>query len=155
MVEYQREKNLPVETIINEAMSEAMVRKCNKCGLRFLKTDGCNKMKCRCGNMQCFVCSKNVDGYDHFSDGKRGSKVGCPMYCDADKLLEKDVIRAKLATEQRLRQGRAGFPRQGMKRGERGSHSRHSRDRVISWLSGFRSIQNPFIRSTPSPRPRD
>ena len=74
MIDYQREKKLTPAKIIEEAMSEAMVRKCNKCGLRFVKLDGCNKITCRCGNTQCFVCSKDVVGYNHF-DRVVGTKL--------------------------------------------------------------------------------
>ena len=82
-------------------MSEAMVRKCNKCGLRFLKIEGCNQMTCRCGNKQCFVCSKNVADYNHYDGIGR-----CPMYCDTDELLKEDVDKARGEVIQRLRQTR-------------------------------------------------
>ena len=105
IIGYQKEKKLTPAKIIEEAMSEAMVRKCNKCGLRFVKLDGCNKITCRCGNTQCFVCSKDVIGYNHF-DRAVGSKLLCPMYCDSDKLLQTDVAKARMETVERLRRTR-------------------------------------------------
>jgi TRIAD3 protein (E3 ubiquitin-protein ligase RNF216) len=54
-------------------MTAALVQVCNKCKKEFLKEDGCNKMKCPCGNSQCYICSKNVDDYGHFD-------LECPLY---------------------------------------------------------------------------
>ena len=54
-------------------MTAALVRVCNKCKKEFLKEDGCNKMKCPCGNSQCYICSKNVEDYGHFD-------LECPLY---------------------------------------------------------------------------
>ena len=100
-LENKNEQNRSSKQIVEEAMSEAMVRTCNKCGLRFVKKEGCNKMTCTCGNKQCFVCSKNVEDYTHF-DGKGR----CPMYCDADSLLKEDVDKARDEVVQRLRKTR-------------------------------------------------
>lgn len=102
IIDYQREQKRSSKQIVEEAMSEAMVRKCNNCGLRFLKHDGCNNMTCRCGNKQCFVCSKNVEDYDHFDGPGK-----CPMYCDADRLLKEDVNKARDDTVQKLRKTRS------------------------------------------------
>jgi len=54
-------------------MTAALVQVCNKCKKEFLKEDGCNKMKCPCGNSQCYICSKNVEDYGHFD-------LECPLY---------------------------------------------------------------------------
>lgn len=66
---------------IEEAMSAALIRKCNKCSAPFIKQDGCNKMTCtKCRNIQCYVCSKSCD-YAHFNDPSRGGKTGnCPLF---------------------------------------------------------------------------
>uniref|UniRef100_A0A914DGS4 RING-type domain-containing protein n=1 Tax=Acrobeloides nanus TaxID=290746 RepID=A0A914DGS4_9BILA len=47
-------------------MSEAIIRKCPKCGLSFVKQDACNKMTCRCGTTQCYLCRNPNINYDHF-----------------------------------------------------------------------------------------
>ncbi|ETS83203.1 hypothetical protein PFICI_05079 [Pestalotiopsis fici W106-1] len=41
---------------IEEAMSDAIIRKCNKCTQPYIKLDGCNKIRCtRCGTLQCYT----------------------------------------------------------------------------------------------------
>lgn len=79
-------------------MTDALVRRCNVCKKSFLKDDGCNKMRCTCGNTQCFVCSSNISDYSHFGDedGK------CPMYGDMIRMLEDQVSIAQDSTIQRL-----------------------------------------------------
>ena len=52
---------------IEEKMTEALVRRCHKCNLKFLKESGCNMMRCHCGATQCYVCSKPIAGHDHFN----------------------------------------------------------------------------------------
>ncbi|EHK17917.1 uncharacterized protein TRIVIDRAFT_44742, partial [Trichoderma virens Gv29-8] len=55
---------------IEEAMSAALIRTCNKCDTPFIKSVGCNKVSCtRCGNIQCDVCSENCD-YTHFKENR-------------------------------------------------------------------------------------
>jgi TRIAD3 protein (E3 ubiquitin-protein ligase RNF216) len=52
---------------IEEAMSEALIRKCPKCTQACVKEAGCNKMMCQtCRTMFCYVCRATIKGYDHF-----------------------------------------------------------------------------------------
>jgi TRIAD3 protein (E3 ubiquitin-protein ligase RNF216) len=42
--EHAKENGLSIRRQIEEAMSAALIRKCNKCGTPFVKEEGCNKM---------------------------------------------------------------------------------------------------------------
>ncbi|KAF1817281.1 hypothetical protein P152DRAFT_387701, partial [Eremomyces bilateralis CBS 781.70] len=65
--EYRKEKKSTARHEVEEAMTEALVRTCNKCSFKFYKDEGCNKIICsKCRNMQCYVCGKNVTDYNHF-----------------------------------------------------------------------------------------
>ncbi|KAJ7600679.1 hypothetical protein C8J56DRAFT_768631, partial [Mycena floridula] len=50
---------------VEEAMSNALVRKCPKCRMAFVKSEGCGK----CGTYSCYLCRKVVTSYDHFNRG--------------------------------------------------------------------------------------
>lgn len=45
-------------------------RNCYKCGLKFIKSDGCNYMTCACGAHMCYVCGQAVTNHGHFSSTK-------------------------------------------------------------------------------------
>jgi hypothetical protein len=104
ITEYQADKKLSAKHLVEEAMTDALVRKCNKCKKPFLKEEGCNKMKCSCGNEQCYVCSEDVTDYSHFGDEEFGQ---CPMYGDIQDQLRRDVAKAEEATVQQLLRDRA------------------------------------------------
>ncbi|KAF6759022.1 hypothetical protein DFP72DRAFT_807320 [Ephemerocybe angulata] len=61
-----RETRLDIE----EAMTRALLRHCPKCSFSFIKSDGCNKMKCpNCSTISCYICRQailDVNYYDHF-----------------------------------------------------------------------------------------
>ncbi|KAF4496473.1 RING finger (TRIAD) [Fusarium agapanthi] len=90
---------------VEEAMSRALIRTCNKCSTPFIKEEGCNKMTCTrkgCGNVQCYVCSKSCD-YNHFNDESRGGKQGnCPLFESAEERHENEVNAAEKAAKQKL-----------------------------------------------------
>jgi hypothetical protein len=99
--EYRREQGISVRNQVDEAMSRALIRNCNKCKTPFIKEEGCNKMTCTqggCRNVQCYICSASC-GYEHFNDKTRGGKDGnCPLF-DADIQVrhENEVIEAQKA----------------------------------------------------------
>jgi TRIAD3 protein (E3 ubiquitin-protein ligase RNF216) len=91
---------------VEEAMTAALVRSCNKCTKHFIKESGCNKMSCHsCGNLQCYVCSQNIRDYNHFDQNPRGtaamagsskSKL-CPLYDNVEERHEREVKEAEAA----------------------------------------------------------
>lgn len=90
--EIEKNDEVKARTYIEDKMTEALLRKCWKCGMKFIKEDGCNKMTCRCGALMCYVCGKPVDGYNHFN-GQGGTNYElCPLYSDTEK-LHLDAVR--------------------------------------------------------------
>ncbi|KAJ1991889.1 hypothetical protein H4R33_001197 [Dimargaris cristalligena] len=79
---------------IEKAMDEAVKRTCPRCQLSFVKSDGCNKMTCRCGYIMCYVCRRDIakESYTHFCQHFRlipGSRCTecdlCDLYkCDTE-----------------------------------------------------------------------
>ncbi|CAK5009963.1 unnamed protein product [Meloidogyne enterolobii] len=51
---------------LEKQLNEALIRKCPRCAVQFVKEAGCNKMTCRCGMTQCYLCRESGIGYDHF-----------------------------------------------------------------------------------------
>ncbi|KAM0716061.1 hypothetical protein Q7P37_008575 [Cladosporium fusiforme] len=85
---------------IEEAMTAALIRSCNRCKKQFIKEYGCNKMTCpSCQNLQCYVCSETLKGYEHFDQhpgGRGGNK--CPLYDNLEQRHEREVKAAEDAT---------------------------------------------------------
>jgi hypothetical protein len=82
---------------VEEAMTAAFVRVCNKCKKEFLKEDGCNKMKCPCGNSQCYICSQNVEDYGHFD-------LECPLYESNEEAEARLKLAVGVAQRQAVRE---------------------------------------------------
>jgi DNA-directed RNA polymerase subunit RPC12/RpoP len=105
MIGYQVENKLAARHVVEEAMTQAFVRKCNKCSRVFLKADGCNKITCDCGNKQCYVCGMDVANYGHFDQSRNPTK--CPLYGEMHELLHHQVAVAQEKTVQDLLRNRA------------------------------------------------
>jgi E3 ubiquitin-protein ligase RNF216 len=91
---------------IEEAMTAALIRSCNKCKKTFIKDYGCNKMSCAsCGNTQCYVCSANTKDYNHFDQNAPGARAAasssatkrCPLYDNVEERHEREVKEAEAA----------------------------------------------------------
>ncbi|CAD6446345.1 261b9e22-de22-4335-8a77-c434bd1d6adc [Sclerotinia trifoliorum] len=104
--ENAKANGLSVRRQIEEAMSAAMIRNCNKCGTPFVKEEGCNKMTCTrngCYNVQCYVCSKSCN-YDHFNDIRRGGKQGnCPLFESVEDRHNNEVRQAEKEALEKVR----------------------------------------------------
>ncbi|KAJ4011736.1 hypothetical protein NW752_008747 [Fusarium irregulare] len=107
-----RDKGLVVRRQVEEAMSQALIRNCNKCNTPFIKEDGCNKMTCSkpgCRNVQCYVCSKSCD-YSHFDRPERGGKVGnCPLFDNVAERHVREVEKAEEETKQKVLEENPGL----------------------------------------------
>lgn len=101
--EYMKELGLSARREVEEAMTSAVIRLCNKCKAPFIKDEGCNKMSCKCGNVQCYVCSESCT-YNHFDDPRRGGKSGnCPLFDDVEKRHQEESQKAAAEIMKKLR----------------------------------------------------
>lgn len=50
----------------HEAMSQAAKRFCPHCNQEYVKSDGCNKIRCKCGKLSCYLCGEKIEDYSHF-----------------------------------------------------------------------------------------
>lgn len=91
---------------IEEAMTAALIRSCNRCKKQFIKEYGCNKMTCpSCMNIQCYVCSQTLKGYDHFDQHTRGIVDGaakCPLYDNLEQRHEREIKAAENAAREEV-----------------------------------------------------
>lgn len=95
---------------IEEAMTEALMRSCNKCKTRFIKEYGCNKMTCpTCSNLQCYVCSESLHNYDHFDPGRvpgqskaSTASTKCPLYDNVEERHAREVKEAEAAARAKI-----------------------------------------------------
>ncbi|KIJ45091.1 hypothetical protein M422DRAFT_29940 [Sphaerobolus stellatus SS14] len=53
---------------IERVMTEAIKRTCRKCKTAFVKSSGCNLLRCKCGYEMCYLCREDLRdvGYNHF-----------------------------------------------------------------------------------------
>ncbi|GAA6048852.1 hypothetical protein JCM3770_003652 [Rhodotorula araucariae] len=100
---------------IEEAMSEALIRRCPKagCGEPYVKEQGtCNKIRCAsCATLSCYICNKVIVGYQHFTNAGSNMPVGatteagstCVLWDDTGKRNFEEVEAARLAAEDAAR----------------------------------------------------
>ncbi|XP_030840461.1 uncharacterized protein LOC578116 [Strongylocentrotus purpuratus] len=64
----QVKKQSTMRLSYQERMTVAKVRTCYKCATKFTKSEGCNKMTCRCGAKMCYICRQPIKDYTHFDN---------------------------------------------------------------------------------------
>ncbi|KAB0383846.1 hypothetical protein FD755_005763, partial [Muntiacus reevesi] len=110
-----------VRLMHEEKMTAARIRKCHKCGTGLIKSEGCNRMSCRCGAQMCYLCRVSINGYDHFCQHPRSPGAPCQecSRCslwtdpteDDEKLIEE--IQKEAEEEQKRKNGENTFKRIG------------------------------------------
>ncbi|RUS69907.1 hypothetical protein EGW08_022329 [Elysia chlorotica] len=91
--EVEKKSETNMRTFIENRISEAVMRKCHKCGKNFVKEIGCNKMTCICGATSCYVCKKHNIGYDHFNNNKECADTDPNLIHKRD--MESAAVKAK------------------------------------------------------------
>ncbi|XP_041473758.1 uncharacterized protein LOC121422663 [Lytechinus variegatus] len=111
----QVKKQSTMRLSYQERMTEAKVRTCYKCGTKFTKSEGCNKMTCRCGAKMCYICRQPIKDYSHFDNRaappngqmwmpKQGEK--CRLWTNSDEddnRAVKEIERQMKAEEKAMR----------------------------------------------------
>ncbi|CAB9510211.1 protein ligase RNF216 [Seminavis robusta] len=78
---------------VEEAASNAVIRKCPSCRKGMMKTDGCNMITCPCRVRFCYCCNQRARTYRHFcqephcehTDPPNTCYGKCPLYTNAEE----------------------------------------------------------------------
>ncbi|XP_053550575.1 E3 ubiquitin-protein ligase RNF216 [Bombina bombina] len=108
-------------TSIEEKMTAARVRKCHICGTGLIKSEGCNRMSCRCGAQMCYLCRTPINGYDHFCQHPHSPGAPCrqctqcSLWTDPSQDDERIIqdIQREAEEDQQRRNGERGIKRIG------------------------------------------
>jgi E3 ubiquitin-protein ligase RNF216 len=80
-------------TTVEEAISAAKIRECPSCKKSFIKSDGCNKIRCGCGAFLCYICREKIQDYSHFCQTPHCDHSNCKK-CALYTNAEQDDLRA-------------------------------------------------------------
>ncbi|KAM4697800.1 E3 ubiquitin-protein ligase RNF216 [Rhinophrynus dorsalis] len=108
-------------TFIEEKMTAARVRKCHVCFTGLIKSEGCNRMSCRCGAQMCYLCRTPINGYDHFCQHPHSPGAPCrectrcSLWTDPSQDDERLIqeIQREAEREQRRKKGEKAVKRIG------------------------------------------
>ncbi|GAA5859456.1 hypothetical protein JCM8547_006832 [Rhodosporidiobolus lusitaniae] len=120
--------NAKISTVhkVEEAMSEALIRRCPKpgCGEPYVKENGtCNKIICSsCRTLSCYICNQIITGYQHFanagSNAPGGSEKGatCDLWDDTSARNFQEVEAARIKAEAEARLANPGVTDEDLKK---------------------------------------
>lgn len=86
---------------VEESITDALLRKCPTCSKAIIKEDGCNKIRCSCKTLFCYICNLQVNSYDHFCGCS--NKVGCKRCHLFDDPDAKDLKKINDLSEKMLK----------------------------------------------------
>lgn len=93
--EVERDSETSLRRTIEERMTEALIRECSACKAALLKSGGCNKVTCRCGQTMCYLCRQPISpNYSHFCQHAGARKGDCNICkkCSLWEMEEEDEI---------------------------------------------------------------
>ncbi|KAH1361359.1 hypothetical protein KXX33_004588 [Aspergillus fumigatus] len=105
--EAKKDRGISERHLVEEAMSEALIRNCPRCKLKIVKEFGCNKMTCpSCRCCMCYLCKKDItrEQYAHFGYGPNA----CPVEDDPTR-DQKEVEQAQRKTIEEIRAENPGL----------------------------------------------
>ncbi|KAK1733860.1 E3 ubiquitin-protein ligase, RNF216-like [Skeletonema marinoi] len=107
--EFQRQQTLGKDSkhLAAEAMSRACTRSCPHCGQDYMKSDGCNKIRCKCGKLSCYLCGEKIADYSHFCDKMRCDCGKCQLWTSTEEM-------ERIDGEKRQQAGRKVLLEQGI-----------------------------------------
>lgn len=115
--EVDEDKKIDARHVVEEAMTNALLRNCPKCNKVFIKESGCNKMTCpNCKTLSCYVCRAVITGYDHFNESRPGQaqRPGQAGKCKLwDKVEERHEKEVEEAQKQAIAEYRKEHPEMG------------------------------------------
>ncbi|XP_046677920.1 uncharacterized protein LOC124365871 isoform X1 [Homalodisca vitripennis] len=95
--------------LLEEKMTEALVRQCYKCNSQFVKEVGCNKMTCNCGALMCYICRQPVKDYTHFNGPGGDNHNRCELFSDDAAVHDRPVAAAAQQAFQQLAANNPGL----------------------------------------------
>ncbi|GAB6021755.1 hypothetical protein CHUAL_004333 [Chamberlinius hualienensis] len=94
--EIEKGNEVKMRTYIENKMTEALIRVCSNCQKSFTKAEGCNMMRCICGQFMCYVCRQPIKDYSHFGPN------GCPQDVNTEELHRKEAADGGAKAKQEL-----------------------------------------------------
>ncbi|CAI9095313.1 OLC1v1031234C1 [Oldenlandia corymbosa var. corymbosa] len=68
--EHKRREKEMINDMLSMREINTFAKQCPSCNMAISRTEGCNKMACgNCGSYFCYLCKKQIDGYEHFRNG--------------------------------------------------------------------------------------
>ena len=111
--EHKKEQGVSERHILEEAMTNAIIRTCPKCGVPIFKDGGCNKMVCtKCRTYVCDYCGKDIskESYGHFDNGAGSAASGKRKCPTQDNTIARNAERIAEAEKEAMAKVRAGNP---------------------------------------------